>query len=183
MKNRHYRLSNNVYLIEIKFMPLVNKNYVLSDFNNDLFITIKNNKNLMEMFYSSLFLAARKSLGFKVKSSSVLIVKTFTKRQLKSDSNMREFKYEKISSVLVEPEKDDKKSIFTTISVSKKFLQLACDELTRLGNESYYINDHKNPVKYPAITNALVEEYWDKMVTFAKENLEYSYNWDKLELS
>jgi len=161
-------------------MALANISYSLNHTEDTAYMVIKNDPEMLEKLFQGLFIVARRHLGYHPNASSYPFM-----TRAASASSLRNSKHEKQdlehgmkNSIVITPdtEKHGKYEVMTiTASGHTDFLEKAIDAANDMA-------DPEDALSYMEMKNtpvymALIEDYWDDMLAFAKENRFYARNW------
>lgn len=161
-------------------MALANINYALNHTEDTAYIVIKNDQTLLEVLFNGLFVVARRHLGFSPRASSYpFMTRATSERALKVSKHEREdLDYAMKHKTVITPDaqKHGKNEVLTLIvSGHIDFIKKAIvmdNQTSEPDCKLDYTDANVNNVY-----QALIEDYWDEMLAFAKDNRNYLRNW------
>lgn len=164
-------------------MALANINYNLNHTEDTAYIVIKNDKGMLESLFNGLFVVARRHLGYNPNASShPFITRCYSKDATSYSKHERQdLEYAKKHYIVVTPDADKHKTnevLTITLNGSSQLIRKAIEQ----ANEGAEPEDRLNytDANVNSIYMALVEDYWNDMVAYAKENRYYAKNWQSI---
>jgi hypothetical protein len=163
-------------------MALANIKYNLSNVDDQVYITIKNDKGLLEILFRGLFIVARRHLGYNPNASSFPFITGYAPDQ--NDPNLTKSNKDYLARVLeqdiyitADTEKHKKNKVSTLavngqlqyINKAIEIMNVDCEPDDAFSGYSVSLKD---------VYMALIEDYWDGMLAFAKENRYYCHRWE-----
>ncbi len=161
-------------------MALANINYQLNYAEDTAYIIIKNDKALLETFFRGLFIVARRHLGYTPNASSYpFITRAFTTAQLERSPHEKESlaHYERNGTIITPDSPKHGKYDVVTIAINghDNFITKAIQQANEEGDPD--IQTDPNDAYCNSVFQALIEDYWNDMLEFAKNNRYYTPRW------
>lgn len=156
----------------------------MTDLHDDLYITIKNDQALLEMFFQALFHITQVHLGrSKRKEMNGIIAHIYGYQEAKKDWVAKRIQeHLEAGSIVITPEGkvDGRQTVTLTVSTGfcSPILTGAVREYNKLSGEnlSLYATSHDAT----PLIKALFEDYWDDMLAFGKKHTRYQRDWDTI---
>lgn len=161
-------------------MALANINYEMNHVEDTAYIVIKNDPSMLEILFRGLFIVARRHLGYDPNTGShPFMTRRFSESALKCSHHEREdLDYAMKNNIVITPDtKKHKNYEVYTVAVSghinyiQNAIKLANQEVDWEDRLTYTDANINN------VYMALIEDYWDDMLAFAKNNRHYMKNW------
>tara|TARA_Y100001934_G_scaffold270263_1_gene354906 strand:+ start:383 stop:895 length:513 start_codon:yes stop_codon:yes gene_type:complete len=169
-------------------MALANINFNLNYIEDTAYSVIKNDKDMLEKLFRGLFVVARRHLGYSPNASSFpFTTRAFSQGQLansKHDRDDLEF-YGKKGTIITPDFPQHKRQEVLTIVVTchDDLVRDAINEINRTSDPDDAINWHTTAINVNAVMQALIEDYWTEMLTFARECQHYERNWQSYSVT
>jgi hypothetical protein len=162
---------------------LANINYDLNYTESTAAMVISNSPSMLEAIFHGLFIAARRQLGYNPNTSSFpFITRAYSKNSLKNSKYEREcLAFSRQNHIVANPSCDKyKNKEVLTITLNGHIDQVR--EAIGIANQNVDKEDLLD--FYDANVNkvymSIIEDYWDNMVEFAKNNRYYDRRWQSI---
>lgn len=161
-------------------MALANNKYTLNHVEDTAYIVIKNDQVMLEKLFNGLFVVARRHLGYTPNSSSYpFMTRCFSKSSLASSVHERtDLEFAMNNNIVITPDSlKHKKNEVLTIALNGHidFIRKAIIEANKDVEQEDRLDYTKATVNN--VYKALVEDYWDDILDFAKDNRTYIKSW------
>jgi hypothetical protein len=159
--------------------------------NNDhltqqVHLTVKNDKRLLDIFLSGLFVSTRRYLGFSPKASSSPLMTTRYSPTLSPTVAERKnlfwgMKCHTVAGPEVAKKKTNHNKHYLTMTMERSFVGTVCNTINQtLDMDDRFTNDD---IHREAVCEALISEYWDDMLEYAKHHTQFHPQWQDVALT